>query len=162
ADYTQQQSSHFALRYEGKQTSEGFRRQLIETLERHYADLVNDLGVLPRDTIPVVLYTSQAYFDVTQAPAWSAAVNDGKLRIPAGGLKPVSPELSGVLKHELTPSFVNQASRNRCPHWLNEGIAQMEEPRSANPQKRSLAQVYKNGAAIPLRALNTGFTNYSD
>src|SRR5262249_3294866 len=107
ADYTQQQSSHFALRYEGKQTSEGFRRQLIETLERHYADLVNDLGVLPRDTIPVVLYTSQAYFDVTQAPAWSAAVNDGKLRIPAEGLETVSPELSRVLKHELTHSFVN-------------------------------------------------------
>jgi tetratricopeptide (TPR) repeat protein len=161
-DYTQQQSSHFALRYEGKQTSESFRRQLLETLERHYNDLVNDLEVLPRDTIPVVLYTSQAYFDVTQAPAWSAAVNDGKLRIPAEGLETVSPALSRVLKHELTHSFVNQASRNRCPHWLNEGIAQMEEPRSASSQKQSLAQLYKDGRAIPLRALNTGFTNYSD
>jgi tetratricopeptide (TPR) repeat protein len=28
-DYTQQQSSHFALRYEGKQSSERFRRQLL-------------------------------------------------------------------------------------------------------------------------------------
>jgi len=69
--------------------------------------------------------------DVTRAPSWSGAINDGKLRIPVSGVQSVTPELARVLKHELTHSFISQMSSNRCPTWLNEGIAQMEEGKSS-------------------------------
>ena len=89
ADYSQRESSHFTLRYEGKQTSESLRGQLIATLESQYDDLVHELGTAPRSNIAVVLYTDQTFFDVTQAPSWTGAVNDGKLRIPVQGLSSV-------------------------------------------------------------------------
>ena len=96
-------------------------------LTAEYDDLVRDLGYSPRNTIAVTLYTQQAFLDVTRAPSWSGAINDGKLRIPISGVQSVTPELARVLKHELTHSFISQMSSNRCPTWLNEGIAQMEE-----------------------------------
>src|SRR5205814_285643 len=68
SDFSQNKSSHFTLRYEGKQTPESLRRDLVSTLESHYGDLVRDLGVAPRGTIALVLYTDQAFFDVTQSP----------------------------------------------------------------------------------------------
>ena len=71
ADFAQKESSHFILRYEGKQSSEQLRRELVATLESEYDDLVRQLGVAPRASIPVILYTEQAFFDVTQAPSWS-------------------------------------------------------------------------------------------
>ncbi|MBZ5572841.1 MAG: tetratricopeptide repeat protein, partial [Acidobacteriia bacterium] len=108
ANYSEHESSHFTLRYEGKQTSEGFRGQLLATLDSEYDDLVRQLGIAPRDSIAVVLYTEQTFFDVTQAPSWSGAVFDGKLRIPVQGLTSVTPELARVLKHELAHSFINQ------------------------------------------------------
>ena len=43
ASFGQQESSHFTLRYEGKQTSDQLRRQIIMTLESEYDDLVRQL-----------------------------------------------------------------------------------------------------------------------
>src|SRR5579863_2101857 len=128
SDFAQRESSHFVLKYEGKQTSEGFRGQIVAALESDYDDLSRDLGAPPRDNILVTLYTEQAFFDVTQAPTWSGAINDGKLRIPISGLTSLTPELARVLKHELAHSFINQLSAGRCPPWLHEGIAQLLEP----------------------------------
>ena len=161
ADFSQKDSIHFTLHYEGKQTSDDFRRQLIATLESQYDDLVRELGVAPRASISVTLYTEQAFFDVTHAPSWSGAVNDGKLRIPINGLSSVTSDLARVLKHELAHSFVNQASAGRCPTWLNEGIAQSVEPKSLASNGRRLAQLFQAQQAIPYNALEGGFMRFS-
>jgi tetratricopeptide (TPR) repeat protein len=161
ADYSQRESSHFTLRYEGKQTSEQLRRELIATLEAEYDDLVRELGVAPRASIPVILYTEQAFFDVTHAPSWSGAVNDGKLRIPVSGLSSMTSDLARVLKHELAHSFVNQASGGRCPTWLNEGIAQAMEGKSLSSDGRRLGQLFRAQQAIPYNMLEGGFMRFS-
>ena len=75
AGFRQQQRGHFVLRYEGSQTADALRNDILSLLEAQYAMLQNDLGATPQ-SISVSLYTSQAFFDVTQAPAWSAALND--------------------------------------------------------------------------------------
>jgi hypothetical protein len=108
----------------------------------------------------VVLYTNQTYFDVTQAPAWTAALNDGKLRIPVEGLTSVTPELSRVLKHELAHSFIRQATNGKCPVWLNEGFAQLVEPRSASPYRAQLAALFQSGNQPPLQSLESSFIGF--
>ena len=65
AEFSQGESSHFVLHYEGKQTTDAFRAQIIQALESDYDDLVRDLGSPPRDNILVTLYTEQGFFDVT-------------------------------------------------------------------------------------------------
>jgi len=159
--FSEGESSHFVLHYEGKQTSEAFRAQILEALESDYDDLSRDLGNPPRDNILVTLYTEQAFFDVTHAPSWSGAINDGKLRIPVNGLTSVTPELARVLKHELAHSFINALSAGRCPIWLHEGIAQMLEPKSLGSDGRQLALLFKSQQEIPLNALEASFINFS-
>jgi tetratricopeptide (TPR) repeat protein len=160
-DFAQRESSHFVLHYEGKQTSEAFRGQILAALESDYDDLVRDLGTPPRDNILVTLYTEQAFFDVTRAPSWSGAVNDGKLRIPISGLNSLTSELARVLKHELAHSFINQLSAGRCPIWLHEGIAQLLEPKSLGSEGRQLVQLFKTQRNIPLNALEGSFMRFS-
>jgi len=161
AEFSQGESSHFVLHYEGKQTSEGLRSQILAALESDYDDLARDLGNPPHDSILVTLYTEQAFFDVTHAPAWSGAINDGKLRIPVSGLGSVTPELARVLKHELAHSFITQLSGGRCPPWLHEGIAQLLEPKSLGGDGRQLALLFKSQHNIPLNALEGSFFNFS-
>jgi len=161
SDFTQNESSHFTLKYEGRQTPESLRRDLVSTLESHYGDLVRDLGVAPRGSIAVILYTDQAFFDVTQSPSWAGAVNDGKLRIPVNGMSSVTPDLSRVLKHELAHSFINQLSGGRCPQWLNEGIAQAMEPKSLSSRGRRLASLFKAQQEIPFNQLEGSFMRFS-
>ena len=160
ADFTQHESSHFTLRYEGKRTPDALRSQLVATLESEYDDLVRELGIAPRNNIPVVLYTEQSFFDVTQAPSWSGAVYDGKLRIPINGLTSVTPELARVLKHELAHSFISQLSGGRCPQWLNEGIAQAVEPKHVS-HGQLLADLFRTQREIPLNALEGTFVQFS-
>jgi tetratricopeptide (TPR) repeat protein len=161
SDFAQGESSHFVLHYEGKQTSEALRGQILAALESDYDDLVRDLGNPPRDNILVTLYTEQAFFDVTHAPTWSGAINDGKLRIPISGLSSITPELAHVLKHELAHSFITQLSGGRCPPWLHEGIAQFLEPRSLGSEGRQLSLLFKAQRNIPLNQLEGSFQNFS-
>jgi|HubBroStandDraft_1064217.scaffolds.fasta_scaffold43952_2 tetratricopeptide (TPR) repeat protein len=161
ADFAEHESSHFVLHYEGKQTSDALRSQIMQALESDYDDLSRDLGTPPRDSIQVTLYTEQAFFDVTQAPTWSGAINDGKLRIPINGVSSMTSELAHVLKHELAHSFINQLSAGRCPHWLNEGIAQLLEPKNLGGAGHQLAILFKAQQNIPLNALEASFMSFS-
>ena len=161
SEFNQNESSHFVLHYEGKQTSEYLRGQILSALESDYDDLARDLGNPPRDNILVTLYTEQAFFDVTNAPTWSGAINDGKLRIPISGLSSLTPELAHVLKHELAHSFITQLSGGRCPPWLHEGIAQLLEPRSLGGNGHALATIFKAQREIPINALEGSFMRFS-
>ena len=159
--YSERETGHFVLKYEGKQTSDVFRDQLLEALEADYRDLSSQFGSEPRSSIQVILYTDQAFFDVTRAPAWMGALNDGKLRIPLQGMDSVTPRLARVLRHELTHSFVNQLSMGRCPGWLNEGLAQALEPQTLGSRAAQLAEVYRLQRQIPLNTLNSSFASLS-
>lgn len=161
AEFSETQSGHFIIRYEGSTTSSVLRDQIQQTLEDAYGKLVSELGIVPRNNISVSLYTQQEFFDVTQAPAWIGAINDGKLRIPIQGLAAMTPALARVLKHELAHSFINQAAHGRCPQWLNEGIAQLVEPKTVAARGSRLAQQYIAGRNIPLKDLETSFMGYS-
>jgi hypothetical protein len=161
ADYSQHDSSHFVLHYEGGRTPEGLRRALLDTLESDYQELTSELDVAPRNSIAVVLYSDEAFFDVTQAPAWTAALNDGKLRIPIHGMSEVSPELARVLKHELAHSFINQVSHGRAPQWLHEGVAQLVEGRNLSGRGSRMALAFQQKRIIPFNALEGGFMKMS-
>jgi hypothetical protein len=160
ADFHQEESSHFTLRYEGSQAPDDLRRQILEALENDYGDLQNDLGASPPN-ISVSLYTDQAFVDVTHAPAWSAALNDGKIRIPISGIKTLTPELARVLRHELTHSFIQNITHGRAPQWLNEGIAELEQGVNMSAFGGRLATLYVTGHQIPLSQLEGNFEDYT-
>ena len=155
------ESRHFTLRYQGDRNSADLQQQLVDTLEQQFADLSRQLGYEPGENIIVILYTQKEFTDITEAPSWAGALNDGKLRIPMGGINGMNSELQRVLKHELTHSFVNSLAAGRCPTWLNEGLAQAMEPRSSSQYAPQLAQLFQQKKEIPLGILEHSFTRFS-
>jgi len=59
-------------------------------------------------------------------------------------------ELSRVLKHELTHSFVGQKTHGHAPTWLQEGLAQWMEGKRSGDNAAALVQIYdaKQGASL--------------
>jgi tetratricopeptide (TPR) repeat protein len=147
--YKEGETAHFVLKYSGASTPH-LAAGILRTLEDDFGDIESQLDYTPPEPIAVILYTGQSFADITQAPNWVGALNDGRIRIPVQGLSDVTPELARVLKHELTHSFVGQKSHGRAPTWLQEGVAQWMEGRRSSSSASALLDAA--GQGIP--ALN--------
>ena len=109
----------------------------------------------------MILYTEQAFADITRAPSWVGALNDGRIRIPVQGLTSVTPELAHELKHELTHSFIGQKTHNRAPTWLQEGVAQYMEGRRTADSAGQLLNAGSQGALPTLASLEGSWMGLS-
>src|SRR5580704_19116988 len=67
--YRENESSHFVLRYSGAEEP-GLAREILRALEMHFTAIESELNFSPPDSIGVVLYTQQAFADITRAPGW--------------------------------------------------------------------------------------------
>ena len=137
-------------------------RDVLRTLEHHFDAIQSELSFAPPDSIGVILYTQQAFADITQAPAWVGALNDGRIRVPVQGLTQLTPELSRVLKHELTHSFVRQKTHAAAPTWIQEGLAQWMEGKRAGANAAALLRVYDSKQAISLGDLEAPWLKMSN
>lgn len=158
--YREGETAHFSLKYYGSAAPD-LARGILRTLEEDFRDLESQLDYTPPEQISVILYTQQAFADITRAPGWVGALNDGRLRIPVQGLNVVTPELARVLKHELTHSFITQKSRGRAPTWLQEGVAQWMEGRRSSSAAGALVAAASQGATPPLSALEGSWMGLS-
>lgn len=129
---TEQQLSHFHVRYDGE-AHEDVGREILRALERHYATLVRTLDHEPSTAIPVILFSREQYVEAAGAPVWSGGVYDsvdGRIRIPIGGLtRALTPSLDETLIHELVHAFLEDKTRGAIQHAspVNEGFAQYME-----------------------------------
>jgi tetratricopeptide (TPR) repeat protein len=127
---TEQQLSHFHVRYDGE-AHDDVGREILRALERHYATLVSALDHQPQVTIPVILFSRETYNQASNAPAWSGGVYDsldGRIRVPIQGLtRNLTPDMDRTLLHELTHAFVADRTRGVAPRDIQEGLAQYME-----------------------------------
>jgi tetratricopeptide (TPR) repeat protein len=158
--FRQGQTSHFTLHYEGTATPQ-LAAQILQALEEDFRSEQAELRFAPQEPIAVVLYTQQTFRDITQAPSWAGAGNDGRIRVPVQGLTSVSDELARVLKHELTHTFIRGKTQNRCPQWLHEGLAQWMEGRRSDRYASLLIAAFEQHAYPQLRYLEHSWDSFS-
>lgn len=127
---TEEQLSHFHVRYDGEEHAE-VGHEILRALERHYATLAITFDYQPKEPIPVILFSREAYYTASGAPAWSGGVydnTDGRIRIPIGGLdRSLTPDIDRTLIHELTHAFIADITHGTCPRDIHEGMAQYME-----------------------------------
>jgi hypothetical protein len=156
AEYHEGETSHFLLKYNGGAAPE-LAAAVLKTLEAEFDEISGTLNYVPPEPIGVILYTNQAFMDITRAPSWSGALNDGRIRVPVEGLNSMTNELARVLKHELTHSFVSQKTGGRCPVWLQEGIAQYMEGKRSRVNAGALSAQFEKHMEISLLSYETSW-----
>lgn len=159
--YREGGSLHFNLLYNGV-AAPGLAREVLRSLEQHFRAIESELNYTPPDSIAVILYTEQAFADITRSPGWVGAINDGRIRVPVEGLTSVGPELSRILKHELTHSFIRQKTRERCPTWLNEGLAQWMEGKRSDEHGAEMAAIFEKVGPVSPKRLEGSFLALSE
>jgi tetratricopeptide (TPR) repeat protein len=158
--FRKNESAHFRLSYDGE-AEPGLAREVLKRLEEHFTIIESELNFSPTDPIGVILYTAQSFRNVSRAPGWAGALNDGRIRMPVQGLSSMTPELSATLKHELTHSFVFQKTRGQCPVWLNEGVAQYLEGARSEEYAADLIQLNEKKMGVSLATLEGSWMGLS-
>jgi Peptidase MA superfamily len=158
AEYHEGETTHFRLKYNGGAAPE-LAQEVLKTLESEFDEIASTLNYVPPEPFGVILYTNQTFMDITRAPSWSGALNDGRIRVPVEGLTSMTDELARVLKHELTHSFVGQKTGGRCPVWLQEGIAQYMEGKRSRSNAGSLSAAYEHHMEFSLLSYESSWLN---
>ena len=148
---------HFTVSFEGPAEA-ALAEQALASLDGAYWRIGALLGSYPNAPVPVVLYTTEQFSDVTRSPAWSAGLYDGTIRVPMRGALDNQKELDRVLAHEFTHALVYTLAPRLVPTWLNEGLATALEADSLGWAEK---QVEQATGPIPLRALQSGFGRMS-
>ncbi len=149
------EGGHFIVKYEGGENATAGHLIGI-LLEEAYMKVGSDFDYYPAHRITALLYSQQRFRDITRTPAWSGAIYDGRIKLPAGGVFEKTDELERVIFHEYTHAVVHMLAKGRAPVWLNEGLAMYEEGRDAGefaPYLRDLAGTGK----LNLRPLEGSF-----
>jgi tetratricopeptide (TPR) repeat protein len=157
-DYTELPSRHFTVSFaEGKNAAAA--RRVIESLEDAYFSVGRKFDFYPSAQIPVVLYDSEEFHDITMAPSWMGALYDGRIKLPVHGLEKGShPLLDRSVRHEYAHAVVGELTRGNCPVWLNEGLAMWAEE-SLDGERLDWAEAALGGREpFPLDTLRGSFS----
>jgi len=148
--------SHFTVSFEGPEEA-ALADEALQSLDRAYWRIGQELGTFPNEPIRVVLYTAEQFRDITRSPSWAAGAYDGTIRVPMRGALDDPKELDRVLAHEFTHALIRTLASRNVPTWLNEGIAAAMEAGDLDWANKFEAQTRR----VPLRALQSGFGRFT-
>jgi len=147
----------FTVSFEGT-TQADLARAVLVALDRAYWRVGSELGIHPTRPVPVVLYTSRQFSEITRSPDWAAAAYDGIIRVPASGALDQLAELERVVTHEFTHAVIRDVAPRGVPAWLNEGLASVLEVEGTD----WAARVRQLGATASVTDLPASFQQLSD
>jgi tetratricopeptide (TPR) repeat protein len=153
-------SSRFDLSYDpGVDT--GFALAILDVLESAANQVGSELGLFPEARVPVGIYKRDDFKTVTDSPDWAGGFYDGKIRLPFGALKEITPVMRGVLFHEYAHVVIFELTRGNCPLWLNEGIAEMFGRMQHNRPMAEYGRAARRKTFADFRKLESGFSSLS-
>ncbi len=154
SNFQSEGTGRFTLLFDGRGGED--HRRVLHLLEEAYRDIGQALSYYPEKTIFAVLYADQQFRDVTQSPAWTKGLFDGRIHLPIGGTVQNEALLKKLIYHEYTHALVHQLSQGKTPTWLNEGLALFFEEKDQKGRHRLPLPL------IPLEALHGSFMDYDE
>ncbi len=121
---------------------------LRNLLRNTYRVVGQQFQLFPEYPIAVILYPEADFQKVKGLSHQVAGLYDGKIRLPLRKSGPGTSnyaQIERVLRHEYTHALVYDLSKGRCPLWLNEGVAVLQE-----------AQVYAPNVELALKTIQEG------
>jgi tetratricopeptide (TPR) repeat protein len=155
--YLEKPAGHFRILYEGS-TQQQIGARVSQVLEAEYVRIGRILNAAPAIPVTVVLYTEQAFHDITRSPAWASGHYDGRIRVAVGGAYAPG-DLDRIVTHELVHAVVASAASRHVPAWLNEGLATYLE----SDHRGWIPEVLHKAAQLhTLEALDRGFAGLDE
>lgn len=162
--FLEKESTHFTLKFEGTEEREYEAPEILAILEEAYKKVGADLGYYPQEKTVCIIYPSKEKFRyVTDTHYWTGGLYDGKIRVPLSIELDEAEHFKRTLVHEYTHHVIHGKTKDNCPSWLNEGLAQYEdrdyEEVREKEEKRMevLTQSLEENTLVPLKRITPLF-----
>lgn len=149
-------NSFFELRYNGKNIDKKTAKGLRLAMDVARQHIGRDFTFRPKHKIIVLIYSSKTYAGLRIGPHWSAGLYDGKIRLPLDGQENLDQAVA-TLFHEYTHALLDDLAGGKCPRWLNEGLAEVQEQKIAKKKYYVLPIASQSKNLIPLDSLDSAF-----
>jgi tetratricopeptide (TPR) repeat protein len=163
AGSTTDENQRFIIHYAGN-SQDDIGDITMETLEEIYDQVTSDLQYSPDIKIVVIFFRTEEFYKVNNAANWVGAIARGaKILVPLKQGYANMQSVRGILAHEFTHVIVNLRTNNRCPTWINEGLAVYHEfigaygdPTTMRPDYEKLMQreIIGNQRFVSPRSIN--------
>ncbi|HEX5504565.1 MAG TPA: peptidase MA family metallohydrolase [Thermomicrobiales bacterium] len=146
--------------------NDAFGQDILDTALRAADRLGRSFGVAGDRPIHIVVYGNNRDFASSLPPnsaEWIGGQAHPDLGLIVTGIQPgggAAAEVRRVIPHEMSHQLLYQATDNPYggpPHWLDEGLAVYNQETPDSEFGTMLQQAVRDGALIPVRALNSNF-----
>ncbi|MCK5533593.1 tetratricopeptide repeat protein [bacterium] len=154
---------YFKVKFEGYKDTENAWR-VLRILDKARYKIGSDFKLYPEAPITVIIYTSKQFERLINKLDWVLGMYDGKIRVKKNDLVKSDELLERVLYHEYTHALIHKITKGNIPIWLNEGIAQFEEPRKDKIplEEEWLKDKLRRKESIPVFKLENIFIKRND
>lgn len=140
---TTDENQRFVIHYAGS-SQKDIVDVTMDVLEEIYDQVTSDLMYKPDIKINVIFFLTHEFYELNNSARWVGALARGeKILVPLQQGYSDIQSVKGILAHEFTHVIVNLRTNNRCPTWINEGLAVYEEFKFANGDPTNLRPDYE-------------------
>ena len=125
SDSTREEDQRFVIHFAGN-SQQDLGDVTFEVLDEIFHQVTDSLNFQPDVKINIIFFLTEEYYKVSRD--WSAGSAQGiRIMIPLKSGYKSQDYIKGLFAHEFTHTIVHLKTSNRCPLWLNEGLAQYQE-----------------------------------
>ncbi|RJP61107.1 MAG: hypothetical protein C4541_02650 [Candidatus Auribacter fodinae] len=121
--FLQKKSHPFVVKYDPQY--EKLAGSVLAILNEAYRDVGEELRYFPMSEVITLVYSEEEFKQATGAEGLIASMYDGKIRVKASQKLDNALYLKEIIYHEYTHVLIRYITKDNCPFWLNEGLAQV-------------------------------------
>ncbi|MFH1836613.1 MAG: DUF1667 domain-containing protein [Candidatus Omnitrophota bacterium] len=150
------ETEYFNVGFYGDNTID--TESLKRILGKIYNEVGEDLAFYPPRNTPIIFYDEKDFRDIfRQSGIVRAFYDGGSIRIGLN-VNIGDPLFTAIMAHEYTHAVISMLTDNKCPIWLHEGLAVLEQSKYIKPVSSDLAMRVKEGEKITLEEVDKGFS----
>jgi len=156
--YREARSPHFRVAYDPHYPrARSLVGGMLDALEDARRTVRRELGRYGEETVSGVAYSPEDFRRLMEGHGWARGLYDGKIRVPFPESGEVDRAFRETATHEYTHVVVFEWTGNRCPAWLNEGLAQNIAGEWTTARSRRAARIASSSGFLPLETLEDSF-----
>lgn len=152
------ENAHFRLRYDpDHRNASRIARDLLDLFDDARKEVLGTLLNRGAEKTSVVVYGPEDFRAIMGGREWTGGLYDGKIRVPFPREGDGDERFRTLATHEYVHAVIYEWTSDKCPAWLNEGLAQLLAGEWTGDREAEARRIAREEGLLPLASLERSF-----